>query len=299
MALVVLTHGGAGSYDAKVHDGPEKASAVGLDVLRGGGSPLEAACAATAYLEDDVRFNAGTGSNLRFDGKTIEMDASVMDSQGRFGAVACLQRIKNPVLVARDLLPTPQDLLVGAGAQAYAHRLGHQDHEVLTPGAQERYDNLMGLIRAGKAPAGWMDWEIPELAQHWNFEVPMREVLGPSDTVGAVATDGKTFAAALSTGGTICTLLGRVGDAPLPGCGLMAGPAGAVCVTGDGEYLMRARLADRLYAWLEQGVAPEEARDRGIALFPEAVAVGMLLITKEGRAGGSNLQMAWAQAVEE
>lgn len=296
MTYVVLTHGGAGSYDSKVHDGPEQAAKVGLDRLRNGGSPLDAVCAATVCLEDDERFNAGTGSNLRFDGRTIEMDASVMSSDGRFGAVACLAETQNPVLVARALLPTPQDLLVGNGAQAYARRLGHSKHDVHTSGAQERYDRLMELIRKGEAPAGWVDWEIPELAKHWNFEVPLRDIIGPTDTVGAVATDGKTFAAALSTGGTICTLLGRVGDVPLPGCGLMAGPAGAVCVTGDGEHLARARLADKLYGWLEEGVSPEEARDRGIALFPEHVAVGVLLVTHGGHAAGSNLQMAWAEA---
>ncbi len=297
MVYVVLTHGGAGSYDSKVHDGPETAAKVGLKVLESGGSPMDAVCAATVALEDDERFNAGTGSNLRFDGKTIEMDASVMTSDGLFGAVACLAGVKNPVLVARELIPTPQDILVGNGAQAYARRLGHAPHDVHTSGAQERYDTLMDLIRKGEAPEGWVDWDIAELAKHWNFETPLRDIIGPTDTVGAVATDGDTFAAALSTGGTICTLLGRVGDVPLPGCGLRAGPAGAVCVTGDGEHLARARLADRLYEWLEQGVSPAEARDRGIALFPAHVAVGMLIVTKDGHAAGSNLQMAWAEAI--
>ncbi len=296
MGYVVLAHGGAGSYDSKVHDGPESAAKVGLKVLEAGGSPLDAVCAATAHLEDDERFNAGTGSNLRFDGKSIEMDASVMTSNGEFGAVACLTDVQNPVLVARHLIRTPQDILVGTGAQMYARQQGHGPHDVRTQGAQDRYDTLMGLLRQGKAPAGWVDWEIPELAKHWNFETPLRDIIGPTDTVGAVATDGETFAAALSTGGTICTLLGRVGDVPLPGCGLRAGTAGAVCVTGDGEHLARKRLADRVYEWLEAGETPQAALDKGIALFPDHVAVGILVMNKDNAVGGSNLQMAWAEA---
>ena len=36
----------------------------------------------------NARYNAGTGSNLRLDGKTIQMDAAIATSDGRFGAVA-------------------------------------------------------------------------------------------------------------------------------------------------------------------------------------------------------------------
>src|SRR5204863_9005046 len=93
-------------------------------VLAAGGEALAAALAATVVLEDDPRFNAGTGSNLRLDGRLIEMDASVMASDGRFGAVACVQRVKNPILVAARVMETPHLLLVGEGATAFARRTG-------------------------------------------------------------------------------------------------------------------------------------------------------------------------------
>ena len=39
-------------------------------------------------------------------------------------------------------------------------------------------------------------------------------------------------------------LRGRVGDTPIIGAGLYAGPHGAVAATGDGEEIMRRVLAD-------------------------------------------------------
>ncbi len=291
----VLAHGGAGSFDARDHDGPEAAARAGASLLAGGASPLDAVVAATQVLEDDVRFNAGTGSNYRFDGETIEMDASVMSSDGRFGAVAGIRRVQNPVAVAADVLTTPHDLLAGEGATRYARVRGHPDHDPATPVAREKHTKVIGMLRSGNMEPGWCDWDTGILPEHWNFDKSLKAVMGPSDTVGAVAHDGRgNFAAALSTGGTAATLLGRVGDVPLPGCGLMAGPEGAVCVTGDGEHLARARLADKVYAWLAEGIAPGDAVARGIALFPAEVAVGILAINRTAHAGGSNLKMAWA-----
>ncbi len=299
MSLKVLAHGGAGSFDTKQHDGPEAAAQAGMEVLEEGQGPLEAVVAATKHLEDDERFNAGTGSNLRFDGETIEMDAAVMTSDGRYGAVAGLRRVRYPVAVATDLLETPHDLLVGEGAQRYARARGHEDHDPRTAAAEEKHAKVVEMVRTGQIQPGWSDWELGSLKDHWNYDRPIQEVFGPSDTVGAVASDGQQFAAALSTGGTAATLLGRVGDVPLPGCGLHAGPIGAVCVTGDGERLARARLADRVYGWLDEGVAVDEVVPRALALFEGDVAVGLLAVTAEGFTGGSNLPMAWSSAEAE
>lgn len=293
MTWTVLAHGGAGSFDHAENDGPEAATKAGIDALRQGGDPLAAVVAATCVLEDDPRFNAGTGSNLRLDGKTIEMEAAVMTDDGRFGAVACIERVKNPVRVAQALHPTPHNLLAGRGATAYARRHGHEDHDPHTPHAQAKFDRVRRMVESGRLEPGWFDWDLGQLRKHWNYEPSMEEVLGPSDTVGAVATDGKRFAAALSTGGTTSTLLGRIGDVPLPGCGLHVGPAGAVCVTGDGDHLARAHLAGRVYQRMEEGTQPETCVQEAIALFPEEVAVGLILVTPAGRAGGSNLKMAW------
>src|SRR6185369_12947521 len=132
------THGGAASPNT-LSDGCVAAARAAQAALDAGGDALAAALAATAALEDDARFNAGTGSNLRLDGRTIEMDASVMTSDGRFGAVSCIERVQNPVLVAARVMETPHLLLVGAGATAFARRLGFPPYDPSTARAREKY----------------------------------------------------------------------------------------------------------------------------------------------------------------
>lgn len=80
----VVAHGGAGS-PAELSDGCEKACQAAFALLQEGKSALDAAVEAARILEDDGRFNAGSGSVLRLDGKTIEMDAGVMDSKNNMG----------------------------------------------------------------------------------------------------------------------------------------------------------------------------------------------------------------------
>ena len=82
--LIVCHAGSASNPDHS--DGPRHACRVGLEVIAVGKDALEAAVAATQVLEDDDRFNAGTGSNLRFDGHSLQMDASCMTSVGDFAA---------------------------------------------------------------------------------------------------------------------------------------------------------------------------------------------------------------------
>jgi hypothetical protein len=136
MSYAILTHGGAASPNA-LSDGCVVAAQAAQVILASGGDALAAALAATVVLEDDPRFNAGTGSNLRLDGRLIEMDASVMTSDGRFGGVACVQRVKNPiVLVAAKVRETPHLLLAGDGATAFARRLGFPVFDPTTEGAR-------------------------------------------------------------------------------------------------------------------------------------------------------------------
>ena len=122
--LVILAHGGAGSDNAHA-DGTGRACEFGLTLMQARTPVLEAACRAVAILEDDPRFNAGTGSRKRSDG-SVRMDASCMDSDQRFGAVSSLQHIKNPIHVARAVVDSEYRLLTGEDAQQYAVELGYK-----------------------------------------------------------------------------------------------------------------------------------------------------------------------------
>ena len=70
---------------------------------------------------------AGTGANIRLDGKTLQMDASLMTSEGRFAAVGVIERVKNPIRVVRGVLDTPHLFRAGEGATRFAHKLGFED----------------------------------------------------------------------------------------------------------------------------------------------------------------------------
>ncbi len=282
---ILVCHAGSASNPA-YSDATQSACIVGLDVIAQNSTALEAVIAATQVLEDDDRFNAGTGSNLRLDG-SVQMDASCMTSHGDFAAIAAIEKVKNPVAVAKLVLDTPHILLVADGATAFARAHGFDEYDPTTPGAQER---LRKIIDAAGDEVG--EWPRAALEKSWNYEKPLREILG-SDTVGSVAWDGHMFAAALSSGGITAMLRGRVGDVPLPGCGLFAGEHGAIAATGDGEYIARAMLAHRAYMQLEAGKSPEQVVAWAMDQLEHNVDVGIIVINQTSFAGGARHGMAW------
>lgn len=280
---LVVTHAGVGSPLDQA-DGAERAAKAALDALRGGASALEAAVAGTVVLEDDPRYNAGTGANIRLDGKTIQLDASLMTDDGRFAAVAAIERVKNPIRAARLVLDSPHVLIVGEGATRFAHKLGLPDEVPTSPQAEAKYRERMQRLReAVEAPGS----KEPDWRAYWNFpgDMPddMKAWRDGGDTVGTVVRDGGgRFAATLSTGGTSVTLHGRVGDVPIYGAGLFAGPAGAVACTGHGEEIIRQALARTVYHAMEAGTPARAAVERAAATFPEGQDVGLIAVDRRG-----------------
>ena len=296
MRYAILTHGGAASPSSYA-DSCEVAAESARVVLEKGGDALAAALTATVALEDDPRFNAGTGSNLRLDGATVEMDASVMTSDARFGSVTCIQRVKNPILIAARVMETPHLMLAGEGATAFARKLGFPDFDPTTEGARRKYERVVAELRGqgdGDYATDAAPWKKSPPKAFWNFAGEPLDC----DTVGAVVRDGHgRFAATASTGGTLYMLRGRVGDSPLMGCGVYAGPHGAVAATGVGEELIRRFISKTVYDWLAEGIAPARAAQRGVALFPDIIDVGLLVVGRSGQAIASNRNMAGAQLV--
>src|SRR6185295_15097029 len=121
-ALVV--HGGAGADPTEspeeLREGVAGAVEAGWQVLGRGGRALDAVEAAVRVLEDHPRFNAGRGSVLTGEG-TVEMDASIMSGDRLdAGAVAAVERLRNPITLARRVLDDGRHvLLVGEGARAF------------------------------------------------------------------------------------------------------------------------------------------------------------------------------------
>ncbi|MDB5934133.1 MAG: L-asparaginase, partial [Massilia sp.] len=204
--LAIVVHGGAGGSSSQ-DDGCRAAAESGMRAFAGGGDALDAVVAAVVVMENDPRFNAGTGAALGLDGKTAELDASVMDTRGRLGAVACLQSVRNPVLVARDVADSPHCLLCGEGALQFARLMGHSYHDCVTERARKENSEVLQQLRE----KGQVQKGVPneDFARYWNYASP-RPMAGSigCDTVGAVARGpGNHFAVAGSTGGSAPSLL--------------------------------------------------------------------------------------------
>lgn len=275
MRPLIATHCGAGSR-RELAGLARKAGEAGGKVLSRGGSALDAALAAIVVLEDDPRTNAGTGSRMRLDG-TIQMDAAVMDSDRRAGAVAAIANVRNPILVARKVLETPHILLAGHWATRFARASGFPFYDPATDAARRKLSETREAIARG---------ELPEWASAWKAHEA-------TDTVGAVARDrAGRYAAGNSTGGVSYMLPGRVGDSPIVGAGLYAGPSGAVTATGVGEEIIRLTLCKHVHDLLEAKGA-QGACEEGLGLFPRAVPTGILAVGADGVGEASNRNMAW------
>ncbi len=267
MDMIVL-HGGA-SARPELKDRVKKYAEIAFEKE----TALEAVVEAVRLMEDDPLFNAGTGSNIRIDG-SIQMDAAVM-VPGDFGGVINIEKVKNPVLVARDvMLHSPHLILAGDGAVQFARKMGYEEYDPYTEMRREKREKTIRKLKNG---------EIPEY-YHPEF---FKEFLG--DTVGAVAYINGEFAAAVSTGGTILTLRGRVGDSPIVGSGIYCDSHGAVVATGIGEEIIRRTASIRLYMnMLHSSV--EDACDSMIEEFND-IPVGFIAINEEAACAKSNLSM--------
>ena len=264
--VAIVVHGGAGRWAEDERraavEGVRAAAAAGWAVLAAGGAAIDAVTAAVVALEDNPLFNAGTGSVLNAEGEA-ELDASIMVGDTlASGGVACLRRVRNPVLVARRVLETTDCvLLAGAEATAFARAQGFGDFDPVTSRRRERWEAARAL-RAGDAA------------------VP--------GTVGAVALDGSgVLAAATSTGGRELKRPGRVGDSPVPGAGNYANDRAAVSATGWGEYMLRMATAKAIATRIECG-APAEAAAR--AVLDEmarrfGVPIGVICLGADGDIG--------------
>lgn len=281
MAIALIAHGGAGRWrpgsDEDALDGMRSAVEAGRAILAGGGAALDAVCATVVALEDNPIFNAGTGAVLNFDG-FCELDACVMESrEARVGAVSGLQRVRNPVLVARKVMEeTDHVMLTGDGAQRFARVMGFADYDPVTPDRRadwldkrNRVDEVLGkhALRMRRFLK-----EHPEYA---------------GGTVGAAAVDAAgTLAAATSTGGVTLKLVGRVGDSPVPGAGNYASPEVAASATGTGEFVLRSLATRAIAERVAAGAPLARALDEVLAALGRDydADVGFIAVDREGRA---------------
>lgn len=209
----------------------------GFDILKNGGTSLDAVEVTVKVLEDNPLFNAGKGSVFTSDGKN-EMDAAIMEgSTLAAGAVAQVTNIKNPISAARAVMEKSEHIMmVGKGAEQFAQLYGLQIVDPSYFFTLERWDALQ-RVRAEDPSKTELDHDNREQVK---IAVQSQKI----GTVGAVAIDleGK-LASASSTGGMTNKKFGRVGDSAIVGAGIYANRECAISCTGWGEFFMRLCVA--------------------------------------------------------
>jgi len=275
VTTALAVHGGAWNLpDGEVHQhvlGVAEALRVGWSMLRAGAGSIEVVEHVVCLLENDATFNAGRGSHLNQLGR-VELDASIMEGDGlEAGAVAAVQGVRNPVVLARRVMDaSPHVLLVGSGAHRFAEEHGVplcRSRDLLVGRAREQYLR----IRAGETRL--VDEEFaPGADDHMG-------------TVGAVSRDrAGLIAAATSTGGTRDKYPGRVGDSPLIGAGTYADSRlGGASSTGWGEGIVRVLMAKAAISNLALG---HDAAAAGRAALADLERVagrgGLIMVDRAG-----------------
>ncbi len=262
---VIAVHGGAGRISPDVlqerrneyETGLKRAIAAGQRVLTRGGSACDAVVQSVMSLEDNPLFNAGKGSVMCADG-SIKLSASMMDgATERCGAIAGVERIRNPIQGAYTMLDHQHVLLIGEDAE---HWIAENNLKREAPSyyATERRRKQWLRLRTARS----------------------RSTTSSNDgnTVGAVARDQDGhLAAATSTGGVVYQHPGRVGDSPVIGAGTWADDRTcAVSATGEGDFFFRNAFARRVADLIELAGYPLE----------RACIVGLQEVRKLGGKGG-------------
>lgn len=253
-------------------------------ILDRGGKALDAVEQGVRVTEDDLsNLSVGLGGLPDRDGR-VTLDANIMDEKGRCGAVACIEKIKHPISVARLVMEkTPHVLLVGLGAQQFALQNGFPlESGKLSPVAEKEY-------------------------KEWVKKSDYKPVINIEnhDTIGMIAIDKQgNLSGSCTTSGLAWKIHGRVGDSPITGAGLFVdNEVGAACATGVGEAVLRICGSHLVVELMRQGKHPMEACklaiERLVSKNPnhKDIQVGFLAINRSGEYGGYALQKGFNFAV--
>jgi beta-aspartyl-peptidase (threonine type) len=224
---------------------------AGMEILRGGGSALDAVEAATKLVElnpDDHSVGVGGHPNLL---GVVELDASIMEGEyRRAGAVAAVKGFAHPISIARRILEKlPQHLLLaGEGAEMFALEHGFTKTELLNDETRNIYNERVGRFLKSDTP-------LTPLA---SLASDPKKTAG---TVNFIARDKNgLIATAVSTSGWAYKYPGRVGDSPVIGAGNYCDNRyGACACTGLGEWSIRSGLARMTVAGLKYGLSLDNA----------------------------------------
>jgi L-asparaginase len=251
----LIIHGGASSLDDKgglksVRESLEIIVKEVYDLLLGGKNAVEAVIRGCELLENEPRFNAGTGSVLQSDGQ-IRMSASLMDGHRQsFSGVINVSRVKNPIQLAQFLQTEDDRILSDYGSAELLRELQIPIYDPLIDfrleeWIQERKDNFQRKMAR-------------------LYANPQEKSEAREGTIGVVALDNQgKIAAGTSTGGKGLERIGRVSDSAMPAGNYATSKAGVSC-TGVGEDIIDECLAGRIVVRVTDGLSVAEAMEKSM-----------------------------------
>jgi len=247
----LILHGGASSLDdkgglASVRSSLREIVEEVYALLLQGESALGAVVRGCERLENEPRFNAGTGSVLQSDGQ-VRMSAALMDGvRQNFSGVINVSRVKNPIHLAQYLQQETDRILSDYGAAELARELTIPPYDPLT------------------------DFRLQEWQEERkdNFSKKMARLIAEPEarrgTIGVVALDQEgRIAAGTSTGGKGLERIGRVSDSAMPAGNYATDQAGVSC-TGVGEDIINECLAAKIVIRVGDGLSLEQAMTKSI-----------------------------------
>ncbi len=248
----IVIHGGAGTILKKnMSDEKEKsikvalnkALSIGEEILKNGGSSLDAITKTIMFLENSPHFNAGKGAVFTNAG-TNELDASIMDGKTQnAGAVGGVSIVKNPITAARAVMEISDHVMLsGKGADQFAKEQGLEIVDNKYFHTDRRWESLQKALERDR-----------------NSEILIQKNSSSYfGTVGAAALDKNgNLAAGTSTGGMTNKKYNRIGDSPIIGAGTYANNnTCAISSTGHGEYFIRYAVAYDISAMVEYAGKP-------------------------------------------
>ena len=214
-------------------------------------SALETVVYAVSLLEDDALFNAGIGSQIQSDGK-IRMSAALMDgTTEKFSGVINIEDVKNPIQIAKKLMPFDDRVLGGTGATNFARQQGFEFFSTEIPQRRAEYEAKLEATGTG--------------------------------TVGCVALDKDgQIAVATSTGGKGFEIPGRISDSATV-AGNYANSFCGVSLTGVGEDIVSGAVAAKIVTRVSDGFPLEKAFEKTFnELKPYNGFAGAIAIDKNG-----------------
>lgn len=233
-------------------------------MMTSGADVLDAVVAGVNIVElDPLDDSVGYGGLPNADG-IVQLDSSCMHGpKKRAGAVAALEGVRTPSLVAKAVLETTDHhLIVGQGAQLFARNMGFKIEDDLNTDHSRRI---------------WLEWKRRTDPSHYldpktRAEVWHREGLkmvaeGLVDrehyygTINCNGVNAKgEICGVTTTSGLAWKIPGRVGDSPILGAGLYVdGNVGAAGSTGRGEANLYNLCSFLIVEEMRRGAHPKDA----------------------------------------